>query len=148
MRFRFVDRITAYRPREFIAGLKTVSFEEYQLRTPFGLPPALPESLLLESLFQLGNWLIILSTDFRAMGVPVRVDRVEFLRPLLPGEVLRIRVNAVSFRDDGVLFDGSCSVGDELAVRGTGCVAAQAPLAEYDDPDDLRVLCGEIFPQG
>ena len=52
MRFRMVDRIDAYQARSSISGAKTVSFEEYSLRTALGCEASLPESLLLESLFQ------------------------------------------------------------------------------------------------
>lgn len=144
MRFRLVDRITAWRSGQFIAGLKMVSFEEYTLREPFGMPPYLPETLLLECLLQLGNWLIILTSNFKQMGMLARFDRAEFIRPLRPGEMLAMCINVVRFREDGVLFDGCGSVDGRLAVRGTGCLAALVPLEEYEAPCDLRVLSDEI----
>jgi 3-hydroxymyristoyl/3-hydroxydecanoyl-(acyl carrier protein) dehydratase len=76
MKFRMVDRILAYEPRRSIRGAKTVSFEEYQLKAAFGDEAHLPETLLLESFFQLGNWLIVLSSDFTQMGMVVRTERI------------------------------------------------------------------------
>ena len=64
MKFRMVDRIIDFVPQKSIRGVKTVSFEEYQLKSAFGGEPSLPETLIMESLFQLGNWLIMLSSDF------------------------------------------------------------------------------------
>jgi hypothetical protein len=55
MKFRMVDRILSWEPETRIRGVKTVSFEEYCLRSPLGYEERLPESLLVESLFQLGN---------------------------------------------------------------------------------------------
>ena len=72
MKFRMVDRILAWQPRQHIRGIKTVSFEEYQLKAAFADQPHLPQTLVMESLFQLGNWLIMLSSDFSQMGLIVR----------------------------------------------------------------------------
>ena len=68
MKFRMVDRILEYEPKTSIRGVKTVSFEEYNLKAAFGEPERLPESLLVEAFFQLGNWLVMLSTDFHSDG--------------------------------------------------------------------------------
>ena len=63
MKFRLVDRILDWEPRRVIRGVKAVSFEEYELKRAWGDEPCLPESLVLESLLQLGNWLVIRSSD-------------------------------------------------------------------------------------
>jgi len=148
MRFRMIDRIDAYQARSSICGAKTVSFEEYSLRTALGYEPSLPESLLLESIFQLGNWLIVLSSDFTQMGLVIRTGQVEFLEPVGPGQRVDIRLNVKHYRDDGISFDGEARVGDRLVVRGLSCLAAPAPLADYCNPDDLRVLFSEIHRTG
>jgi 3-hydroxyacyl-[acyl-carrier-protein] dehydratase len=144
MKFRMVDRIVSWEPRQRIAGVKAVSFEEYCLKAPFGGPPALPESLLLEALFQLGNWLVVLSTDFQRMGMIVRIGEVRFDDVLRPGQRLDMAVTARSFRDDGVLLDGQAAVGGKAIAHGTGCLAVPVALADYADPADLRVLFSEI----
>lgn len=149
MKFRMVDRIVSWEPRRSIRGVKAVSFEEYSLKAPFGGRAALPETLLLESLFQLGNWLVILSSDFARMCLVVRVQQVVFDRPLRPGERLDMHVTVRRFRDDGILFDGTACAGGERIARGTGCLAAPVDLADLCDPADLRVLYSEIHrPEG
>ena len=148
MKFRMIDRIDAYQARASISGAKTVSFEEYSLRTSLGCQAALPESLLLESLFQLGNWLIVLSSDFTQMGLVIRTGRVEFVRPVGPGERIDSTITVKHYRDDGISFDGEAKVGDKVVVRGESCLAAPAPLADYCNPDDLRVLFSEIHRTG
>ena len=145
MKFRMVDRIVDWQPRRRITGVKAVSFEEYSLRSPWGGPPALPESLVMECLFQLGNWLIILSSGFAQMGLLVRSEEVRFDDRLRPGESLRMEVDVVSYHADGMLFNGRGLVGNRLISAGRGCLATLVPLEDYQNPDDLRVLFSEIY---
>lgn len=145
MKFRLVDRITSWKPHERITGLKAVSFEEYSLKEAFGDEARLPEMLLLESLLQLGNWLILLSSDFQQMGMVIRLQEVRFDGMLQPGEVVRMDVVMVRRHDEGFEFRGEGRVDGELVISGTGCLAAPLPASEYYDPDDLRVLYSEIY---
>ena len=148
MKFRMVDRILQWESRDSIRGVKAVSFEEYELRRPMGDEPCLPESMIVECLFQLGNWLVVLSSDFRQMGVVVRLEGVRFIDRLRPGRQLDMELQVRSWRDDGILFDGRASAGGQAIVTGHGCLATPAPLADYYDPQDLRVLFSEIYRPG
>jgi 3-hydroxymyristoyl/3-hydroxydecanoyl-(acyl carrier protein) dehydratase len=145
MKFRMVDRITAWQSRQSISGLKTTSLEEYHLRTPLGEGPALPESLLMECLFQLGNWLIVLSSDFTQMGLLVRLEEVEFHNPLGPGQVLQMDAQVVSYRPDGIVFDGTGTAAGRPIITGRGCLATPVDLSQFQDAADLRVLFSEIY---
>ena len=145
MKFRMVDRIVEFASRRSICGIKTVSFEEYQLRSVFANQPCLPESLIMESLFQLGNWLIILTSDFSEMGLVIRTNEIRFERPLGPGENMLMQVQVRRYSDDGIVFDGQALVGQRVIARGSGCLAIRATLAEYHDPEDLKVLFSEIY---
>ena len=145
MKFRMVDRILAWEPRRSIRGIKAVSFEEYQLREPLADEPCLPETLLVESFLQLGNWLVILSSDFTEMALVVRFEEIRFLDRLRPGESLRMEVEARSYRSDGIVLDGRGLAGSRTIAEGWGCLATPVPLADYHDPDSLRVLFSEIY---
>ena len=92
MKFRFVDKILAWTPHQHIVGIKAVSFEEYCLKEPFGDEARLPETLLLESFLQLGNWLLLLSSDFKQMGMVIRISEARFHDFLRPGQQLRMDV--------------------------------------------------------
>ena len=89
MKFRMVDRIIDYERCKSIAATKTVSFEEYRLKSAFGDRPCLPECLVLESLFQSVAWLIMLSSDFAKMGLLVGAQEVRFVEPVRPGQTGR-----------------------------------------------------------
>lgn len=144
MKFRLVDRIVGWEKARWIRGVKAVSFEEYMLKSPFGEEVSLPATLLLESLFQLGNWLVILSSDFRQMGVVVRIEEVRFDGLLRPGERLDMEATIRRWRDDGILFDGAAFAAGRRIAAGKGCLASPVELAAFHDPEDLKVLFAEI----
>jgi 3-hydroxyacyl-[acyl-carrier-protein] dehydratase len=144
MKFRMVDSIVWWEPRRGIRGVKAVSFEEYSLKAPFADEARLPETLLLESLLQLGNWLVILSSDFTQMAMVVRIGEVRFDEPLRPGQRLEMELTVRRYRDDGVAFDGAAFAAGRRIASGTGCLGVPVALADYFDPADLRVLYSEI----
>jgi 3-hydroxymyristoyl/3-hydroxydecanoyl-(acyl carrier protein) dehydratase len=144
MKFRLVDRVLDWAPERHIRGVKAVSFEEYGLRDPLGQEAALPETLLLESLFQLGNWLVVLSTGFRQMAMIVRIERACFDRPVGPGQAVVMQVDVRIWRPDGILFDGAAHVGRERVAHGEGCLAVPVPLDQLCDPIALKTIVGEI----
>ena len=124
--------MSSWSPYQRISGVKAVSFEEYCLKESFGDEPRLPETLLLESFLQLGNWLILLSSDFKQMGMVVRISEVRFQGFLLPGRQLRMEVTLARRREDGFELSGEGRVewpdnhqrfglpGRARACRGTG----------------------------
>jgi 3-hydroxyacyl-[acyl-carrier-protein] dehydratase len=140
-----VDRIVGWAPLERIRAVKAVSFEEYSLKDAWGDEAHLPESLMLEGLFQLGNWLILLSTEFRQMGFVVRFDQARFHRRVRPGERLDLEVRLIRQRADGFEFEGEGWVEGEPVLSGFGCLAVPVAADEYVSVDDLRVLAGELI---
>ena len=145
MKFRLVDKIVAWSPYQSISGIKAVSFEEYCLKESFGDEPRLPETLLLESFLQLGNWLILLSSDFRETGMVVRISEVRFHGFLLPGQQLQMEVTLARQREDGFELSGEGRVNGRTIISGLGCLAVPVSAAELVDPANLRVLFSEIY---
>jgi len=145
MKFRLVDKIVSWSPYQRITGIKAVSFEEYCLKEFLGDEPRLPETLLLESFLQLGNWLILLSSDFKETGMVVRISEVRFAGFLLPGRQLRMEVTLARRREDGFEMSGEGKVDGRTVITGLGCLAVPILASEHADPDDLRVLFSEIY---
>jgi len=144
MKFRLVDTILSYTPDRSILGRKAVSFEEYSLKEAFGEEGRMPDMLLLESFLQLGNWLILLSSDFQKMAMVVKLGRVMFRGSLRLGEVVHMEVTLRQAKEDGFLLSGrGCVQGREI-ITGQDCLAVPVALEEYFDPADLRVLLSEI----
>jgi len=46
--------------------------------------------------------------------------------------------------EDGLELAGEGRVNDRVIVTGLGCLATTVPAADLFNPDDLRVLFGEI----
>lgn len=147
MKFRFVDHIVVWSPWERIQGWKAVSFQEYQLKDVFGDEARLPETLLLESFFQLGNWLILLSSGFQQAGLVVRLSEAKFHGFLRPGETVSMEIRVKRRQRDSLELEGEGRVRDRLIVSGIGCLSKTIPAVDCYDPDDLRVLAGEIGPR-
>ncbi|MFZ2958876.1 MAG: hypothetical protein WA705_18450 [Candidatus Ozemobacteraceae bacterium] len=163
MRFRFIDRIKRWEAFRTLEGAKAVSFEEYELKAPFGDAPELPRSLVVEVLYQAANWLTVLSSDYSSGSLLVDTGRVQFFTSLHPGERLDVvvsfdadaiidgnsRANADMRGDDRkeVSFHGSGRVGTREVVRLEDAFMRLIPLSELDDPEDVRVLFSEISPK-
>jgi 3-hydroxymyristoyl/3-hydroxydecanoyl-(acyl carrier protein) dehydratase len=145
MKFRYVDQILDWTPYERIRGVKAVSFEEYCLKEAFSGEAGLPESLLLESVLQLGNWLILLSTDFKQMGMVIRMSRIHFHDFLRPGERMEMEARIVRQNSEGFELAGKGCVGDREIITGLGCLAAPVDAEELVNPADMRVLFAEIY---
>ena len=145
MKFRLVDKIIAWSPYQSISGLKAVSFEEYCLKEAFSDEARLPEALLLESFLQLGNWLLLLSSDFNQMGMVSRISEVRFHAFLSPGQQLRMEVTIARRHEDGFELSGEGRVNGRTVISGLGCLAVPVPAATYVNPEDLRVLFSEIY---
>lgn len=149
MKHRLVDRILDWQPRTSIRGIKTVSLEEYSLKDAVGEYPRLPESLVLESAVQLGQWLMVLSSDFACTGVLAGAERVCFDAPVRPGERMALDITVHDFDQDHMTFDAAGRIGGKPCLVVTRCSLVSLPLITCCDPADLRVLFGEIYqPRG
>lgn len=149
MKHRLVDRILSWQAYTRIRGVKTVSLEEYCLKAALGDEPRLPESLVLEGIVQLGSWLMVLSSDFTQIGVLRATERVSFDAPLKPGRRMTIEITVHRYGQDGMTFDAAGLIGETRCASVTGCELAPLPVRTCADPDDLRVLLGEIYqPRG
>jgi hypothetical protein len=97
-------------------------------------------------MFQLANWLIVLSTGFRKIGLILSVRSIRVKRPPTQGETVNLHVDWRASRPEGALFTGWGRVGDEEILTGEGCMAYLTDLCDLEDAGDLRVLFEEIAP--
>src|SRR5213080_3150693 len=100
--FLLVDRIIELVPRERIVGLKNVTINEHFFQGHFPGAPVMPGVLIIEAMAQVAGVLI-----YRDMPESERrsklvyftgIDNAKFRRPVVPGETLRIAMEALSRR--------------------------------------------------
>ena len=144
MKFRMVDRILSWDSGRSIRGVKAVSFEEYSLKEPFGGPAALPESLFLQAAFELGAWLLMLSSDFQEGGAAEGWEEATFTTPVGPGERVLLQVVTSADVEGDLLLDATGKVGEREVFSARGLRLCRLPVSELGDPEDYRTLASEI----
>lgn len=119
--FLFIDRVTKFVDREIIEGVKNVSMNEFYFQGHFPGRPVMPAVIIIEALAQLGVIFAKLSTggaDPDKLMVFSGVEEMRFRRPVVPGDVLTLRL--VEYKNKLVHWRmrGIAMVGDEIAAEG------------------------------
>ena len=119
--FLLIDRVHAFTDREFIEGSKNVSANESFFAGHFPGRPIMPGVLMLEALAQLGAIFAHLSTGGVTedkLVVFSGCQEVRFRRPVIPGDILSLRMELVKSKFGHWKMHGIAKVGDEVAVDG------------------------------
>src|ERR1035437_4263591 len=95
-----VDRILDFEPREWIRGLKNVSFNEEVFQGHFPSRPVFPGVYIVEAMAQTGGCLLMREYEDRARkgNYFMGLDAVKFRKPVLPGDQLIMEVKVVQFK--------------------------------------------------
>jgi beta-hydroxyacyl-ACP dehydratase FabZ len=95
-----VDRILDFEPKEWIRGLKNVSFNEAVFQGHFPSRPVFPGVYIVEAMAQTGGCLIMQEYADREKQVTyfMGIDGVKFRKPVLPGDQLIMEVKVLSKR--------------------------------------------------
>jgi 3-hydroxymyristoyl/3-hydroxydecanoyl-(acyl carrier protein) dehydratase len=142
VRWRLVDRVTRLEPWREIAGVKTVSLEEYTLLEPLGRSGAMPETLVLEASVQLARWLLLVSSDFQQEPVLAHIASFTFLREAGRGAVLQLTAVLLEPRDGHHLVQCQAEAGEETVAAGA--IALSLAALEPARAAPLRHLWGAI----
>lgn len=96
-----VDRILDFEPREWIRGLKNISFNEQILQGHFPSRPVFPGIYIVEAMAQTGGCLIMQEFEDRSRKLIyfMGIDAVKFRKPVLPGDQLVMEVKVVRLKD-------------------------------------------------
>lgn len=137
MRWKLIDRITAYRRGATIAGLVAVPFEGAILLEPLGRDGVWPESLVLAAGCELALWAAAEASAWQTGAELAGVDGLRFTRAPVHAELLTLRLDA-----DGAF----CMTGDAGASAGGRLSFTPVALADLLDPrvlaEDWEVLRG------
>ena len=121
--FLLVDRVIALEPSNLAVGIKNVTANEPFFQGHFPGNPIMPGVLIVEALAQVGGILARLSTPEILEGgsagatLFVSMDKVKFRKPVVPGDQLRLEVQALRRGSRVWKVGGKGLVGDELAAE-------------------------------
>lgn len=114
-----VDRVLGYEPKQWIECVKGVTIDEPFFRGHFPDMPVFPGVLQIEAAAQASALLVLLSESIDDILVFGQVKRFTFMKPVVPGDLLKIRVESLSFQGGQGLAEAILSVRDEVVARGT-----------------------------
>jgi 3-hydroxymyristoyl/3-hydroxydecanoyl-(acyl carrier protein) dehydratase len=138
MRFVFIDRIERIEKNKFARGIKTISFEEGFLKSPYSEDGYIPQLLLLESSAQLASWLIMYSSDFTKIPMLARIEKVSLFENVQCGTRLSIEIKILSSNNEGALINAKVFAGDKLIARGENCMCVFANLEEFAQKSEMK----------
>ena len=154
MRWRFVDRVIAFREWEAAESLKAVSLEEYSLLAPHGRHGDFPESLVLECCVESVRWLVAASSDFRLTSALLEISEFRFERKTGIGDKLRIEANVTARSGNELRADCRVTLAatspqpnqrrTEAGIASGRLVFETLPLEEGFSRGDLLALWDEI----
>ncbi|HMP77980.1 MAG TPA: 3-hydroxyacyl-ACP dehydratase FabZ family protein [Pirellulaceae bacterium] len=120
MRFAQLDRILAIEPGRTITGIKSLSLSEEYLQDHFPRFPVMPGVLMLESIFQVGMYLVRATDEFRISMVVLRETRnFKFQGFVQPGDQLVVRAVWHSADQTTVKLKVEGEISGKNAVSGT-----------------------------
>lgn len=95
-----VDRILDFEPRQWIRGLKNISFDEAVFQGHFPKRPVFPGVYIVEAMAQTGGCLLLQEVEDRARKVIyfMGIDAVKFRKPVVPGDQLIMEAKVLSLK--------------------------------------------------
>lgn len=124
--FLFIDKITDVHLGESAVGIKNVSLNEWFFQGHFPDYPIMPGVLIIEALAQTAAALVMKTLTVQNGGEKagnlvyfMSIDEAKFRRPVVPGDVVLLKVKKEKSRGVVWKFKGEAWVGDELADEAT-----------------------------
>ena len=99
--FLLVDKVTLLEVGKRIIAVKNVTFNEPHFLGHFPDHPIMPGVLIIEALAQAGALMVTAAPDFKAEDKLVyfmSIDGAKFRKPVIPGDVLELHVEAIQNR--------------------------------------------------
>jgi beta-hydroxyacyl-ACP dehydratase FabZ len=114
-----VDRILDFEPKDWIRGLKNVSFNEEVFQGHFPSRPVFPGVYIVEAMAQTGGCLLMREYEDRARKVIyfMGIDAVKFRKPVLPGDQLVMEVRVLQFKGRICKMRGEAFVGGQKVAE-------------------------------
>ncbi|GFE58918.1 3-hydroxyacyl-[acyl-carrier-protein] dehydratase FabZ [Geobacter sp. AOG1] len=118
--FLLVDRIVEMEAGKRIVGIKNVTCNEPFFPGHFPGHPVMPGVLIIEAMAQVAGILAYLSSDDSIRSKVtyfVGIDNAKFRKPVVPGDQLRLELEAVGCKRGIWTFTGRAFVADKLVAE-------------------------------
>jgi len=118
--FLMVDRIVEMEPGKKIVGIKNVTINEPFFPGHFPGHPVMPGVLIIEAMAQVAGILGILTYDENdrdKITYFTGIDNAKFRRPVLPGDQLRLELEAMDCKRGIWFFQGKAYVDGKLVTE-------------------------------
>ena len=117
--FLLLDRVLELSPGERIVAAKNVTVNEPFFQGHFPAYPVMPGVLILEALAQAGAVMMLAELEDPASKIPffAGADKVKFRKQVVPGDQLRLEVEAVRKRGASCKLGAHAYTGEELAAE-------------------------------
>ena len=115
--FLLVDRVVDIVPDVSAVGIKNITINEPQFQGHFPQQAVMPGVLIVEAMAQTAGILVVHSLGDKAEGKLVyfmSIDKCRFRRPVVPGDVMHIRVFKKQARGNVWKFESKVSVNEQL----------------------------------
>jgi UDP-3-O-[3-hydroxymyristoyl] N-acetylglucosamine deacetylase/3-hydroxyacyl-[acyl-carrier-protein] dehydratase len=116
--FILVDRIISLEKGKRAVGIKNVTINDYFFQGHFPQRPVMPGVLIIEAMAQVGG--IIVSSLEGSQGKIayfMAADNIKFRKPVIPGDTLVLKVEAVKIKSRTGQVKGQAYVGNKLAAE-------------------------------
>jgi 3-hydroxyacyl-[acyl-carrier-protein] dehydratase len=118
--FLMIDKIVDIKKGESATGIKTVSINEPFFLGHFPGFPIMPGVLIVEAMAQTAGTVVVHSLGHEGRGKLVffmTVDKGRFRHPVMPGDLLELKVKIVRRRGPVWKFEGSAYVAGKLCAE-------------------------------
>jgi len=118
--FLLVDRLEDIRHGVSATGIKNVTFNEPHFQGHFPGQPVMPGVLIIEAMAQTAIALVMNSPGIETEGkiaLFTSIDKARFRRPVVPGDILEMKIELVKARGPLWKFHGAASVSGDLAAE-------------------------------
>ena len=114
-----VDRIIELEENR-VVGEKCVTINEPFFQGHFPGHPIMPGALVVEAMAQVGGFLLLKRVKDPKDKVVyfLRIDKMKFKRPVVPGDILRSELKLLKYRSGLCVMEAKGYVGNTLVAKG------------------------------
>ena len=111
--FLLIDKIVSYEPDQSAHAIKCVTINEPFFQGHFPNRPLMPGVLIIEAIVQAACFTVAVKLK-ESMENPsvsfMTIDKCKFRKPVIPGDVLDLKVNRLNKVKNVYKFEGKCFV--------------------------------------